>query len=251
MSCQWKLVPVEPTETMVIHGFESAPDECFSDEEVWEQYQEMSGCQQAAFRAKLCWAAMLAAAPAPDAHIAASEESAGVDFGIGERAVRVSQEAYSIFLAREAAGREKIASLQQRLTAADERWDELVSAVRSINRSPHYMVKAIDDDQPQYRQRKEWIDWVLGICDAAPTSGERSNKDYAIEHAEYMAKSADDVLAKFQEYGLALLAVDEGGDDGEGELLENIDSARGDLQESLVDLRGMVYEFRKRSAKSR
>ena len=250
MSCQWKLVPVEPTETMVIHGFESAPDECFSDEEAWEQYQEMSGCQQAAFRAKLCWAAMLAAAPAPDTHIAASEESAGVDFGIDGRSVRVSQEAYSIFLAREAAGREKIAALQQRLTAADERWEELVSAVRSINRSPHYMVKAIDDDQPQYRQRKEWIDWVLELCDAAPTSSERSNKDYAIEHAEYMAQSADDVLAKFQAYGLALLAVDEGGDDGEDELLENIDSARGDLQESLVDLRSMVYEFRKRSAKT-
>ncbi|NLT87432.1 MAG: hypothetical protein GXW93_06140 [Pseudomonas lactis] len=144
----------------------------------------------------------------------------------------------------------KINELQQRLNAADERWDELVSAVRSINRSPHYMVKAIDDDQPQYRQRKEWIDWVLGLCDEAPTSGERSNKDYAIEHAEYMAKSADDVLAKFQAYGLALLAVDEGGDDGEGELLENIDSTRGDLQESLVDLRSMVYEFRKRAAKS-
>jgi hypothetical protein len=62
---QWKLVPVEPTETMVINGFESEPDECFSDEEVWEQYQEMSGCQQAAFRAKQCWAAMLAAAPTP------------------------------------------------------------------------------------------------------------------------------------------------------------------------------------------
>ncbi len=112
MSNQWKLVPVEPTETMVIHGFESAPDECFSDEEVWEQYQEMSGCQQAAFRAKLCWAAMLAAAPAPDTHIAAPEESAGMDFGIDGRSVRVSQEAYSIFLAREAAGREKIAALQ-------------------------------------------------------------------------------------------------------------------------------------------
>ena len=142
-------------------------------------------------------------------------------------------------------------ALQALLTAADERWDELVSAVRSINRSPQYKVMVIDDDEPQYRQRKEWIDWVLGLCDTAPTSGERSNKDYAIEHAEYMAKSADDVLAKFQAYGLALLAVDEGGDDGEGELLENIDSARGDLQESLVDLRSMVYEFRKRSAKSR
>lgn len=80
---------------------------------------------------------------------------------------------------------------------------------------------------------------------------DRSPEAYAIEHAEYMAKSADDVLAKFQTYGLALLAVDEGGDDGEGELFENIDSARGDLQESLVDLRSMVYEFRKRSAKSR
>ncbi|WP_139145705.1 hypothetical protein [Pseudomonas lundensis] len=79
----------------------------------------------------------------------------------------------------------------------------------------------------------------------------RSPKDYAIEHAEYMAKSADDVMAKFQAYGLAIFAVDEGGDDGEGELLENIDSARGDLQEAIVDLRGMVYEFRKRAAKSR
>ena len=78
---------------------------------------------------------------------------------------------------------------------------------------------------------------------------ERSSQDYAIEHAEYMAQSADDVLAKFQAYGLALLAIDEGGDDGEGELFEAIDTARGDLQESLVDLRGMVYEFRKRSSR--
>lgn len=79
--------------------------------------------------------------------------------------------------------------------------------------------------------------------------GDRSPEDYAIEHAEYMAKSADDVFAKFQAYGLALLAVDEGGEDGEGELFEAIDTARSDLQESLVDLRGMVYEFRKRRAR--
>ena len=78
---------------------------------------------------------------------------------------------------------------------------------------------------------------------------ERSSQDYAIEHAEYMAQSADDVLAKFQAYGLALLVVDEGGDDGEGERFEAIDTARGDLQESLVNLRGMVYEFRKRSSR--
>jgi len=56
------LVPVEPTEDMIVNGFESEPDESFSDEEVWEAYDAMSGCQQAAHRAKLCWAAMIAAA---------------------------------------------------------------------------------------------------------------------------------------------------------------------------------------------
>lgn len=59
----WQLVPKIPTEDMVINGFESEPDESFSDPEVWAEYEAMSGCQQAAHRAKLCWAAMLAAAP--------------------------------------------------------------------------------------------------------------------------------------------------------------------------------------------
>ena len=62
----WKLVPIEPTESMVIDGFESAPDQFFSEEDEWNAYQEMSGCRQAAHRAKLCWAAMLAAAPKPE-----------------------------------------------------------------------------------------------------------------------------------------------------------------------------------------
>ncbi|MGL3029006.1 DUF551 domain-containing protein [Klebsiella quasipneumoniae] len=57
------MVPKEPTESMVIAGFESEPDEFFSESEVWEAYQKMSGCEQAAFRARLCWTAMLAAAP--------------------------------------------------------------------------------------------------------------------------------------------------------------------------------------------
>lgn len=59
----WKLVPVEPTESMIVDGFESEPDEDFSDPKIWAEYEAMSGCQQAAHRAKLCWAAMLAAAP--------------------------------------------------------------------------------------------------------------------------------------------------------------------------------------------
>ncbi|MGE2414389.1 hypothetical protein ACME8Z_02925 [Enterobacter hormaechei] len=59
----WVMVPVEPTEDMIVNGFESEPDESFSDEKEWEAYDAMSGCQQAAHRAKLCWAAMIAAAP--------------------------------------------------------------------------------------------------------------------------------------------------------------------------------------------
>jgi hypothetical protein len=142
MNSQWKLVPVEPTETMVINGFESVPDECFTDEEVWEQYQEMSGCQQAAFRAKLCWAAMLASAPEPPPADA------------GE-------------VARLTAERD---ALQLRLNTADQRIDELTSAMRSINRSKHHEVFVPGDDEPQYRQRKEWIDWVLSLCDEASAS---------------------------------------------------------------------------------
>ncbi|HHH9949131.1 TPA: hypothetical protein ACP4K5_003783 [Escherichia coli] len=57
----WVAVPVEPTEHMIVEGFESEPDEFFSDAELWEAYNTMTGCQQAAHRAKLCWAAMIAA----------------------------------------------------------------------------------------------------------------------------------------------------------------------------------------------
>ncbi|HFE0978742.1 TPA: hypothetical protein ACF7E6_001957 [Klebsiella aerogenes] len=57
------MVPKEPTEDMIVAGFESAPDEDFSEPEVWEEYQNLSGCQQAAHRARLCWAAMLTAIP--------------------------------------------------------------------------------------------------------------------------------------------------------------------------------------------
>lgn len=62
----WVAVPIEPTESMIVDGFESEPDEDFSQPEVWEEYQEMSGCQQAAHRAKLCWEAMIKAAPKPE-----------------------------------------------------------------------------------------------------------------------------------------------------------------------------------------
>lgn len=59
----WVMVPKEPTEDMVISGFESEPDQDFSNPDEWEAYNAMSGCQQAAHKARLCWATMIAAAP--------------------------------------------------------------------------------------------------------------------------------------------------------------------------------------------
>jgi hypothetical protein len=81
----WQLVPIEPTETMVVVGFESWPNEFFSSPEEWEAFEAMSGCQQAAHKAKLCYAAMLAAAPAAPAvapAIAAIEYALKADEGM-------------------------------------------------------------------------------------------------------------------------------------------------------------------------
>ncbi|UXH41569.1 hypothetical protein [Pseudomonas promysalinigenes] len=44
---------------------------------------------------------------------------------------------------------------------------ELVSAVRSINYGSAHAVQVQGDDEPCYPQRKEWIEWLLGLCEAA------------------------------------------------------------------------------------
>lgn len=44
---------------------------------------------------------------------------------------------------------------------------ELVSAIRSINFGPAHAIKRPGDDEPYYPQRKEWVEWVLALCDAA------------------------------------------------------------------------------------
>ncbi|NYU09877.1 hypothetical protein A8O28_12425 [Enterobacteriaceae bacterium CCUG 67584] len=59
----YALVPVEPTESMIIAGFEAELREEFRDPDAWEAYEAMSGCEQAALRAKWCWAEMVKAAP--------------------------------------------------------------------------------------------------------------------------------------------------------------------------------------------
>ncbi|MGI3746275.1 MAG: hypothetical protein ACRYF8_12375 [Janthinobacterium lividum] len=60
----------------------------------------------------------------------------GVDFGFDGRSVRVSQEAYSIFLAREQMGKDRVAALQQRLNIADQRIDDLQVEVAKLRRGP-------------------------------------------------------------------------------------------------------------------
>jgi hypothetical protein len=54
----WKLVPIEPTMDMVVEGFEAVSD--FHDT---DEYEEMSGCEGSAQSARVCYRAMLAAAP--------------------------------------------------------------------------------------------------------------------------------------------------------------------------------------------
>lgn len=55
-----QLVPKEPTEDMVIDGFEAVSD--FHDT---DEYKAMSGCRRAAESARVCYRVMLAAAPSP------------------------------------------------------------------------------------------------------------------------------------------------------------------------------------------
>ncbi|WP_241575075.1 hypothetical protein [Rosenbergiella nectarea] len=58
----YALVPIEPTENMIIAGFESKPSAFNSSLEEVERCEAMSGCEQAGHRAKLCWKAMVAEA---------------------------------------------------------------------------------------------------------------------------------------------------------------------------------------------
>lgn len=76
----------------------------------------------------------------------------------------------------------------------------------------------------------------------------RDARDYAIEHAGYLADAAEQVVADYQAYALAQMLKSEGGDDGDGELEHAVDSARDELHEGLANLRSMTYEFRKRSS---
>jgi len=101
--------------------------------------------------------------------------------------------------------------------------------------------------------RAELVESYSIDASAEPSStgdGVRDERDYAIEHAGYLADAADQVLAGYQAYSLAQMLENEGGDDGDGEHAEAVDSARDELHEGLANLRSMTYEFRKRRPRS-
>lgn len=123
--------------------------------------------------------------------------------------------------------------------------------VKTFNSMP---AATFQDDQGQYVDdwiQSRWLGWqaraqLQPASVAVPDSTGRTPLDYAVEHAEYMAVSAESVLADYQSYALARMVADEGGDDGEGEKAEAIEGAEQELVEALVNMRGMIHEFRKR-----
>jgi hypothetical protein len=79
----------------------------------------------------------------------------------------------------------------------------------------------------------------------APTA--RTPKDYAIEHAEYMAVAAERLIECVEREGDARGAWESAEDDGEKDLrLQTMEAAVQDTAEALRTARSGIYEFRKR-----
>ncbi|WP_409286895.1 hypothetical protein [Pseudomonas guariconensis] len=70
---------------------------------------------------------------------------------------------------------------------------ELVSAVRSINFGPAHAIQVRGDDEPCYPQRKEWIEWLLGLCDAASESSGAADTYRLLTKAD-MVEPTDELL---------------------------------------------------------
>lgn len=118
---------------------------------------------------------------------------------------------------------------------------------RYERKSKHDAIRELVDLVHCCWNRIDQLEAHLPCASALPDCTGRSPKDYAIEHAEYMAKCVDRLAGCFDEYGMAIAAAELTADEG---AQESVDEKRGALQEALVDLRGYVYEFRKRSARA-
>lgn len=86
---------------------------------------------------------------------------------------------------------------------------------------------------------------------SADSVGERTPKDYAIEHAEYMARKAERLLDAVQEHAAAYLARENDGDDPDSDedissLDDRCNRADEGVNEAMMHMRSGIYEFRKR-----
>jgi hypothetical protein len=90
--------------------------------------------------------------------------------------------------------------------------------------------------------------WASEVEAAAPAqeppkaSDERTPQDYAIEHAEYMAIDADQLLEAIQRLSDAEAILEQSGEEDQGPVAD----ARDLVWERVRSLRSGVYEFRKR-----
>lgn len=84
---------------------------------------------------------------------------------------------------------------------------------------------------------------------AEPLTDERTQQDYAIEHAEYMAKDADQLLQAIEALSAAEAKREEA-DDDTPELEGAVHDARDVVWERVRGLREGVYEFRKRRGRA-
>lgn len=75
--------------------------------------------------------------------------------------------------------------------------------------------------------------------------GERTPKDYAIEHAEYMARTGEKLLEAMNQHAEVLMAIEEAGEP-DAYLTVRAQQAEEILGEYMAHLRRDIYEFRKR-----
>lgn len=91
-------------------------------------------------------------------------------------------------------------SLKGEAIAVRNQLSELVSAVRTLNFGPAHAVRLRSDDEPCYLQRREWVEWVLGLCDSvSQVSPATAPADERSDSLPAFARSVISQLQRFQD----------------------------------------------------
>lgn len=74
---------------------------------------------------------------------------------------------YSVLLQQQESFAAKVAEVERLDAENDElrrRGDELSSAILTINKAKRHEIMIDGDDEPCYWQRKEWVEWIVGLA---------------------------------------------------------------------------------------